>query len=107
MPDLGINFCGVRSPNPFWLASGPPTNTAYQVMRAFEEKFPGVVILEGYGLSETASTTTFNINAEQRRMLSIGKPIWGVEVKVVGQDGAELPPATITSAKSSFVATTS
>jgi hypothetical protein len=51
-----------------------------EVIRAFEEKFPGVVILEGYGLSETASTTTFNISAERRKVLSIGKPIWGVEV---------------------------
>ncbi|HEY5985171.1 MAG TPA: long-chain fatty acid--CoA ligase [Streptosporangiaceae bacterium] len=63
-----------------------------EVIRAFEEKFPGVVILEGYGLSETASCTTFNISAEQRKVLSIGKPIWGVEVRVVGPDGETLPP---------------
>ncbi|HMF89669.1 MAG TPA: NAD-dependent dihydropyrimidine dehydrogenase subunit PreA [Candidatus Angelobacter sp.] len=43
MPDLSINFCGVRSPNPFWLASGPPTNTAYQVMRAFDLGWGGAV----------------------------------------------------------------
>jgi dihydropyrimidine dehydrogenase (NAD+) subunit PreA len=43
MPDLSINFCGVRSPNPFWLASGPPTNTAYQVMKAFEAGWGGAV----------------------------------------------------------------
>src|SRR5260370_24867866 len=43
MPDLSINFCGVRSPNPFWLASGPPTNTAYQVMRAFETGWGGAL----------------------------------------------------------------
>ncbi len=63
-----------------------------EVIRAFEEKFPGVVILEGYGLSETASTTTFNINAEQRKVLSIGKPIWGVQARVVDEDGKPLPP---------------
>jgi long-chain acyl-CoA synthetase len=63
-----------------------------EVIRAFEEKFPGVVILEGYGLSETASTTTFNISAEQRRVLSIGKPIWGVEVRVVDERDKPLPP---------------
>ena len=63
-----------------------------EVIRAFEEKFPGCVILEGYGLSESASTTTFNINAEQRKVLSIGKPIWGVEVRVVNDDDEELPP---------------
>ncbi|WP_343952413.1 AMP-binding protein, partial [Tsukamurella spumae] len=62
------------------------------VIRAFEEKFPGLVILEGYGLSETASTATFNISAEQRKVLSIGKPIWGVELRAVDLDGAELPP---------------
>src|SRR5437879_13507268 len=43
MPDLSINFCGVRSPNPFWLASGPPTSTGYQVMRAFEAGWGGAV----------------------------------------------------------------
>ena len=63
-----------------------------EVIRAFEEKFPGVVILEGYGLSETASTTTFNISAEQRKMASIGKPIWGVEVRLVDDQGEPLPP---------------
>ena len=43
MPDLSINFCGVRSPNPFWLASGPPANSAYQVMRAFDAGWGGAV----------------------------------------------------------------
>jgi long-chain acyl-CoA synthetase len=63
-----------------------------EVIRAFEEKFPGVVVLEGYGLSETASTTTFNVSAEERKVLSIGKPIWGVEVRVVDEDDKALPP---------------
>jgi dihydropyrimidine dehydrogenase (NAD+) subunit PreA len=43
MPDLSVDFCGVKSPNPFWLASGPPTNTAYQVMKAFDEGWGGAV----------------------------------------------------------------
>ncbi len=63
-----------------------------EVIRAFEEKFPGVVILEGYGLTETASTTTFNFSAEQRKVLSIGLPIWGVEVRVVDEADKPLPP---------------
>ncbi len=61
-----------------------------EVIRAFEEKYGGVVVLEGYGLSETASTATFNVSAEQRKVLSIGKPIWGVDVKVLGEDGEEM-----------------
>ncbi len=43
MADLSINMAGIRSPNPFWLASGPPTNTGYQADRAFEAGWGGVV----------------------------------------------------------------
>jgi dihydropyrimidine dehydrogenase (NAD+) subunit PreA len=43
MTDLSIEFCGVKAPNPFWLASGPPTNSEYQVRRAFEAGWGGVV----------------------------------------------------------------
>ena len=43
MADLSINFAGVRSPNPFWLASAPPTNSAYQVNKAFEYGWGGAV----------------------------------------------------------------
>jgi dihydropyrimidine dehydrogenase (NAD+) subunit PreA len=41
--DLSVEFCGVRAPNPFWLASGPPTNSEYQVRRAFEAGWGGAV----------------------------------------------------------------
>ena len=58
-----------------------------EVIRAFEEKFPGVVIIGVSGLSETAPAATFNISAEQRKVLSIGKSIWKVAAWVV-----ELPP---------------
>ncbi len=43
MADLQTNFAGIRSPNPFWVASGPPSNTAYQAHRAFEAGWGGVV----------------------------------------------------------------
>ncbi len=43
MPDLSIDFCGVKSPNPFWLASAPPTNTGAQIMRAFDHGWGGAV----------------------------------------------------------------
>ncbi len=43
MADLRVKFCGLDSPNPFWLASGPPTNTAGQVMRAFDAGWGGAV----------------------------------------------------------------
>ncbi|MBP8177245.1 MAG: hypothetical protein KAX77_05705, partial [Xanthomonadales bacterium] len=43
MADLSCRFAGVRSPNPFWLASAPPTDKAYNVNRAFEAGWGGVV----------------------------------------------------------------
>jgi dihydropyrimidine dehydrogenase (NAD+) subunit PreA len=43
MSDLRVKFCGLESPNPFWLASGPPTNTGAQVMRAFDAGWGGAV----------------------------------------------------------------
>src|SRR5436190_4240408 len=43
MIDLTSNTAGIISPNPFWLGSGPPTNTAYQVMRAFDAGWGGAV----------------------------------------------------------------
>lgn len=61
-----------------------------EVLDEFEREF-GVVILEGYGLSETASTTTFNVSAEERRVYSVGKPVYGVEVRICDESGRELP----------------
>ncbi len=43
MADLSVNFAGLKSPNPFWLASGPPANTGGQVMRAFDAGWGGAV----------------------------------------------------------------
>jgi long-chain acyl-CoA synthetase len=62
-----------------------------QVLDAFEDRF-GVVILEGYGLSETASTTTFNRSATERRSYSVGRPIWGAELQIWDDEARPLPP---------------
>jgi dihydropyrimidine dehydrogenase (NAD+) subunit PreA len=43
MADLSCNLAGIKSPNPFWVASGPPCNTGYQAHRAFEAGWGGVV----------------------------------------------------------------
>ena len=43
MADLTTNFLGITSPNPFWLASAPPTDREYNVRRAFEAGWGGVV----------------------------------------------------------------
>jgi len=43
MADISSNFLGIRSPNPFWLASAPPTDKEINVTRAFEAGWGGVV----------------------------------------------------------------
>jgi len=43
MIDLKSNFIGIQTPNPFWLASAPPTDKAYNVNRAFEAGWGGVM----------------------------------------------------------------
>ncbi len=43
MADIRNNFVGIKSPNPFWLASAPPTDKAYNVERAFKAGWGGVV----------------------------------------------------------------
>jgi len=43
MADISNNFVGIKSPNPFWLASAPPTDKAYNVERAFKAGWGGVV----------------------------------------------------------------
>ncbi|HEX6315165.1 MAG TPA: NAD-dependent dihydropyrimidine dehydrogenase subunit PreA [Gemmatimonadaceae bacterium] len=43
MADLRSTFLGIPSPNPFWLASAPPTDKAYNVNRAFEAGWGGAV----------------------------------------------------------------
>ena len=43
MADLRNTFAGITSPNPFWLASAPPTDKAYNIHRAFEAGWGGVV----------------------------------------------------------------
>ena len=42
-PDLSTNCAGIRSPNPFWLASAPPANSGDQIKRAFDAGWGGAV----------------------------------------------------------------
>jgi long-chain acyl-CoA synthetase len=62
---------------------------AEDIMRTFEEKF-GIEVLEGYGMTETASSCSFNRPGD-RKVLSIGKPLWGVRMRVADSAGQPLP----------------
>ncbi|MCW3094209.1 MAG: preA [Ferruginibacter sp.] len=43
MADISANLLGIKSPNPYWLASAPPTDKKINVLRAFEAGWGGVV----------------------------------------------------------------
>jgi long-chain acyl-CoA synthetase len=61
-----------------------------KVLEDFEARFK-VEILEGYGMSEGSPVVTFNQVGPGRKPGSIGTPVWGVEVKIVDEDGREVP----------------
>ena len=60
-------------------------STPVEILRGFEAKFD-VTVLEGYGLSETSPGVTFNQLDRERKVGSVGVPVWGVEVRVVDPD---------------------
>nr|WP_308407413.1 AMP-binding protein [Streptomyces olivochromogenes] len=61
-----------------------------QVLQDFQAAFD-VVVLEGYGLSETSPVASFNTLQAGPRPGSVGTPIRGVEMRVVDNDGKEVP----------------
>ena len=61
-----------------------------EVLRSFESAFE-VMVLEGYGLSETSPVASFNHPDRERKPGSIGTPIAGVEMRAVDLEGNEVP----------------
>jgi long-chain acyl-CoA synthetase len=61
-----------------------------EVIKAWEQA-TGAKILEGYGLSETSPSATFNQLDVGQKVGSIGTPLWGVEVKIFDPEGKEVP----------------
>jgi long-chain acyl-CoA synthetase len=65
-----------------------------EVLRGFEEAF-GCIVLEGYGLSETSPVASFNHPERERKPGSIGTPIHGVEMKLLDDEGNEVPQGEV------------
>ena len=64
-----------------------------EVLRGIEEAF-GVVMLEGYGLSETSPVATFN-RREGRKVGSIGTPVEDVEIRIVDDERNDVTPGEV------------
>jgi long-chain acyl-CoA synthetase len=56
------------------------------LMSAFEQRF-GITILEGYGMSETGSAAMMNPSRAERKVGSVGKPIWGTTARIADVAG--------------------
>jgi long-chain acyl-CoA synthetase len=65
-----------------------------EILRGFEAKF-GCIILEGYGLSETSPVASFNHPHKERKPGSVGTPVEGVEMRLVGDGGATVPAGEV------------
>ena len=61
-----------------------------EVLQAWKTEF-GVTVLEGYGLSETSPTASFNVLFKPTKPGTVGLPVYGVEMRVVDTDDKEVP----------------
>ena len=59
------------------------------VLEKFETLFE-LTIHEGYGMSEGSPVVTFNQPEIGRKVGSVGTPVWGVQVKLVNDNGEEV-----------------
>ena len=80
MADLTTDFVGIKSPNPFWLASAPPTDKEYNVRRAFEAGWGGVV----WKTLGEAGLPVVNVNGPRYGA------IWGADRRLLGLNNIEL-----------------
>jgi dihydropyrimidine dehydrogenase (NAD+) subunit PreA len=79
MADLRTNFAGIKSPNPFWLASAPPTDKEYNVARAFKAGWGGVVW-------KTLGLDPHIVNVNGPRYGAV----WGADRQLIGLNNIEL-----------------
>ncbi|PWR19302.1 NAD-dependent dihydropyrimidine dehydrogenase subunit PreA [Zavarzinia aquatilis] len=80
MADLTTTFAGIKSPNPFWLASAPPTDKAYNVIRAYQAGWGGVV----WKTLGEAGPPVVNVNGPRYGALH------GADRRVIGFNNIEL-----------------
>jgi len=79
MANLATSFAGIKSPNPFWLASAPPTDKAYNVERAFRAGWGGVVW-------KTLGLDPHVVNVNGPRYGAV----WGADRRLLGMNNIEL-----------------
>ncbi len=63
---------------------------AVEVAHELERRIPGLEVREGYGCTETTALIAAQ-PPDERRLGSVGKPVGGIEIRITGEDGADLP----------------
>ncbi|MGH9057604.1 MAG: AMP-binding protein [Acidimicrobiales bacterium] len=66
-------------------------NITDEQLATFERRF-SVPLIQLYGMTETVVPPTMNPLYEERRGMSIGRPLPGARVRIVGSDGADVAP---------------
>ncbi len=72
----------------YWISGSAPLSM--ETWLGFKEKF-GFEIIEGWGLTEAGANNSVNPLTGKKKVGSIGFPMKGVEMKVIGDDGQEFP----------------
>ncbi|MFM1861550.1 MAG: NAD-dependent dihydropyrimidine dehydrogenase subunit PreA [Gemmobacter sp.] len=80
MANLATSFIGIKSPNPFWLASAPPTDKEYNVVRAYKAGWGGVV-WKTLGLD---GPPIVNVNGPRYGA------VWGADRRLLAMNNIEL-----------------
>ena len=65
-----------------------------EIIKGIEEKYK-IPILEGYGLTETSPTVSFNHLHKERKVGSVGTPVWSVEVRIFDDHQKEVPTGEV------------
>ncbi len=97
MADLSVTIAGIKSPNPFWLASAPPTNSGAQIQRAFDLGWGGAVWKTLSGPIINVSSRLGSLDYGSARMMGLNNielttgRSWKVNVKEIRETKRKYP----------------
>ncbi|HSQ20794.1 MAG TPA: AMP-binding protein, partial [Blastocatellia bacterium] len=89
---LGVRNFGSYDTRSLKVVGMMGTTIPVPLLRAFQSAQPHVNVIQGYGLTETSPLITLvEPEKAELKLGSIGRPVTGVEVRVVDENGNEVP----------------
>ncbi|HYA31083.1 MAG TPA: AMP-binding protein [Acidobacteriota bacterium] len=90
---LGVKNLASYDTRSVKIAAMMGTSIPLPLLRAFQTAQPHIKVIQGYGLTETSPMITLvEPDKAEAKIGSIGRAVPCVEVKIVDDDGRELPP---------------